>query len=187
MLFIRQKPSTRPLLSTGVKFINSLRFSAFNNYIFTCRTVAYHSNFKANLVFDKLNIFAAVFWQLIIFGYAGNIALPTGRAVNTGFAFSSRAVTGSPCYLAVNFVADANLDFIKIRKCVYNCKNRVGCTPEPRSRNGLQHSQTSPFCAVCRLWRRIRRRLRRGREAVSPLHRIFRLQTLLHPQPRNKP
>ena len=85
--------------------------------------------FKTDFLLYKFNIFAAVFGQLVIFGNSGYIAFPAGQGGKHGLCLFKKTRNREVlCYLAVNFIAGADLNFIKVRKRVNNRKHCMGRT-----------------------------------------------------------
>ena len=83
--------------------------------------------FKADFLLYKFNIFAAVFGQLVIFGNSGYIAFPAGQGGKHGLCLFKKTRNREVlCYLAVNFIAGAYLNFVKVRKRVNHRKHCMG-------------------------------------------------------------
>ena len=87
--------------------------------VISARAVGYHCNRITDLVFDELNVLAAVFRQLFIGPDATDIAFPAGQNLVYRLRFFQLAGNRELlCHLTVDFIADANRDFIQITQNV---------------------------------------------------------------------
>ena len=142
--------------------------------VISARTVGYHCDRIADLVFDELDVLAAVFRQLFVGTDAADIAFPAGQNLVYRLRFFQLAGNRKLlCHLTVDFIANANRDFIQIPQNVQNGQRNV--------------SRTSPFFSDDRLSRRIRRRRRLFFSAHPLRHRRFQKQMRLRRLRRNMP
>ena len=98
------------------------------------RTVTDHGDGISDLLLDEFDIFTAILGKLVIFAYSRYVAFPARKSLIYGLGYLKKS-----CYgefgrdLAVDIIADADGDLVKVAEYVKDRKCNISCSLKPEA------------------------------------------------------